>query len=147
MGTARQWVRHLTGQELLDLNNLFEMYTLTKSSHWAYQKEWRCLRANPDALRDVAPLVQLNALVPEEIGAIYLGCRISPEDRKAILSLVASRVPHARVFQARRSRTKFALVFERVTQEIGSSNEHRRIGRGVASNRLGRLESQPTCAG
>lgn len=115
MGTADQWVRHLTGQELLDLDNLFEMYTLTKSSHWAHQKEWRCLRASPDGARDVVPLVQLNALLPEEVSAVYLGCRIKPEDRQAILSLVASRVPHARVFQARQSRTEFTLVFEPLT--------------------------------
>jgi Protein of unknown function (DUF2971) len=114
MGTAEQWVKHVTGKELLPLDDLFEMYTLTKSSHWAYEKEWRCLQANPDGARDVAPLVTLREILPEEISAVYFGCRISPEHREEILRLVASRVPHAKVFQGLQSETEFKLEFERI---------------------------------
>lgn len=114
MGTADQWVRHILGEPVPELDRLFEVYAFTKSSHWAYEQEWRCLAESPDGAHDVAELVELNALFPEEISAVFLGCRISDEHRDEILRLVAARTPHAKVFQARQSETKFKLVFDPV---------------------------------
>ena len=97
------------------LDDLFEKVTLTKSNHWTYQKEWRCLRASPDGARDIAPLVELNPILPQDVSAVYLGCRMSPDERAAILDLVASHLPHVRVFDARQSPTEFKLEFVPVT--------------------------------
>ena len=44
--------------------------------------------------------------------AVYLGCCMPPDDRAAMTCLVRERLPRAHVFQARRSRTKFALEFD-----------------------------------
>jgi hypothetical protein len=37
------YVKHLTGQVTLDYDNLFKVFASTKSSHWSYEKEWRCV--------------------------------------------------------------------------------------------------------
>jgi hypothetical protein len=37
------YVKHLTGQINLNIDNLFEVFALTKSNHWSYEKEWRCV--------------------------------------------------------------------------------------------------------
>jgi hypothetical protein len=54
-------------------------YVLTKSSHWAYEQEWR---------RIVWPVAESRylPLPPGVISAIYLGYRVAESDRDAILS-------------------------------------------------------------
>lgn len=49
---------------------------------------------------------------PEELEAIYFGCRMIEEDRLQFTDLVASHYPHAKIIQARKAIDEFRLVFE-----------------------------------
>jgi len=54
---------------------------LVKSSHWAYEREWRILRpvADADSVRNVnGEAIHLFACPPEAIQAVVLGARASP---------------------------------------------------------------------
>jgi Protein of unknown function (DUF2971) len=82
---------------------------LTKSIHWKYEQEWRIVVKD----RRLSPKLQF---APEFMTAIYLGCRISDCDRKAILNCVAARAPTVPVFDSKPSANKYGLEFVPISQ-------------------------------
>jgi hypothetical protein len=48
---------------------------------------------------------------PEEVTAIYLGCRMSQTDAKAIKNLAAKEYAHAALYTGSKSKTRFAVEF------------------------------------
>ena len=113
-GTTEQWVEHMVQGTGIRGDDIFKMMAFTKSEHWRYEREWRCFANNGDGSRKLCDLFDDYGLEPEEIFAVYLGCCMLPDDRTAICRIVRERLPETRLFQARRSRTKFALEFEPV---------------------------------
>lgn len=110
--SLNQYVRHLTGEEPFDLVALSWDVAFTKHEDWAYEKEWRVhmpLLNEPPG--DGYTLLQEHSSV---FGSVYLGCRISDEDRSRVLAAVEKYIPHAQVFQAKRSVTSFDLTFEEI---------------------------------
>lgn len=101
------YVKYLTGQINLDLNNLFEVFALTKSSHWSYEKEWRCV----GNLNNKTLGYDFDPMMPEELESIYLGCRMEEETKKEILRLVEDSYIRTSVYQAKLARQKYALEF------------------------------------
>jgi hypothetical protein len=108
--TVEEWVAHMVGEHRLDLEGLFQRLILTKSTHWSYEKEWRCCSVTQ--IGDTNELAEPTELVPEEIAAVYLGCRMKPDDRDAIVNLIRQRLPHVQLFQARQSDSAFELEFD-----------------------------------
>jgi hypothetical protein len=109
MADLDDWVRRVTGQHYEnDGERIFKRYILTKSAHWAYEKEWRVIsnRENERA----ADYVQ-SPLLPVEIEAVYVGCRISDEAKSAIASRLCGQLGHVTLYEARKSETRFALNF------------------------------------
>ena len=107
--SLEQFVRHLTGEEPLDIPALSWNMAFTKHSDWAYEKEWRVhmpLIYEPPG--DGYTFIEEH---PSVFDAVYLGCRMIDEDRERILEAVKSHIPHAQVFQAKRSDTSFDLDF------------------------------------
>ena len=51
---------------------------------------------------------------PRVFGAVYLGCRMDEESRKEVLAAIEEFIPHARVYQCKRSSSSFDLIFEEV---------------------------------
>jgi hypothetical protein len=87
-----------------------ETLTLTKSAVWAYEKEWRIVAA----LRDKTKSYEILPYSPEEVGEIYLGCRISELDKTEILDIARARYPKAKVYEAKKHDKEFSLVFHRL---------------------------------
>ncbi|QHD50143.1 DUF2971 domain-containing protein [Vreelandella aquamarina] len=107
-----QYVRHLTGEKPLNLAALTWDMAFTKHSDWAYEKEWRVhmpLLNEPPG--DGYTLINEH---PSVFGAVYLGCRMTDEDRGRILEAVEKHIPHAQAFQAKRSDASFDIAFEEV---------------------------------
>ncbi|MCL1939635.1 MAG: DUF2971 domain-containing protein [Desulfovibrionaceae bacterium] len=102
---------------ILDIDNTEELkeaiidaVTLTKSIDWQYEKEWRIVtrlrgRANN---HDILPFAK------EEVGGLYLGCRISEADRSELIEIMAEKYPWAPIYQATPKRNEFSLAFEQI---------------------------------
>lgn len=106
------FVKHLTGEEPLDLPKLSWEIAFTKHEDWSYEKEWRVhiplLREPP------GNGYSLYNEDPRVFGKVYLGCRIPDSDAARVTATAKEYIPHAKVLKGKRSRTAFALIFEEV---------------------------------
>jgi len=87
---------------------LFKRFACTKSKDWEYEREWRAFAAVD---REDGDGFAYRGLYPEEIEAVYLGCRMNEETRGQIIEAVRGKVPHVQLYQAQKSETRFALEF------------------------------------
>jgi hypothetical protein len=87
--------------------NVLETITLSKSVVWSYEKEWRIVAS----LRDKALDHEILPFAPEEVGAVYLGCKMTPESRGEIIAVTRGLYPNAAIFQAEKHQGEFSLMF------------------------------------
>jgi hypothetical protein len=115
LGTLEVWARCVIGVgETPRGTDIFADYWLTKSRHWAYEKEWRTITRAEDTH---GPSFALLEAFPEEIAAVYLGCRMPEEMRAAIADqLQRPDLKHVDLYQAEQSATRFALEFRLLRQ-------------------------------
>lgn len=86
------------------------IYTLTKSVHWSYEREWRIIGRSEDKYKTF----EILDFAPEEIADIYLGLRIEPEKKDKIIEIVKNKYPQAGIYQAYKDKEKYGLVFETI---------------------------------
>jgi hypothetical protein len=84
---------------------------MTKSLEWSYEQEWRIVRM---AAEDGRTLFTELAFSPRSLSRIFLGCRVSIRDQRAIERLVTGEFAHVEIHQARQSQKRFALEFDRI---------------------------------
>ena len=106
MGKLNEYIRYITGQNPLDHElSIYDLF-LSKSEHWKYEQEWRVFippadMNNPTVPRDANGkeiLFDLLPLIPQEIHSIYLGCRMSNNDRQKILPCLSGDLNHIRKY-------------------------------------------------
>ena len=89
----------------------FYSLALTKHIGWAYEKEWRTISARrlgePPGFADTL-------FYPEEIEAIYFGCKIVPQERAILLSMLSGQWSHVCAYDAVPIPKAFALEFRKV---------------------------------
>jgi hypothetical protein len=107
--TEQQWMDDILDISPLDLDELYFRYAYVKSNIWAYEKEWRVWDLIPEQ-QEV--LYSEYPLREKEIAAVYLGCKISPDDKTRLVTLMSQKQPHAKIFQARKASEEFRLDFE-----------------------------------
>mgnify|MGYP001573316075 FL=1 len=109
--TQEEWVNETLGIHELDHDKLYFRYAYVKSDVWAYEKEWRVwdLKSEPDDR-----LFSNYPLIPKEVGSVYLGCKIKPEHKSSIISLISQKYPWVNVYQAKKADTKFKLEFQQL---------------------------------
>lgn len=90
---------------------ILDIITLSKSEVWAYEKEWRVW----SALRDKSKTYEIISFAPEEIGGVYLGCKMSDTDKVEIAEIVGRKYPKAKLFAAEKHPARFALIFNELT--------------------------------
>lgn len=90
---------------------ILDTLTLSKSEVWAYEREWRVWAT----LRDKTCTYEIIPYAPEEIGAVYLGCKIDKHDKGEIIEITRRKYPRAKIFQAEKHDKEFALVFCEIT--------------------------------
>jgi hypothetical protein len=78
-----------------------------KSDIWGYEKEWRVWDLLPQR---ESQLFSYYPVSREEIGAVYLGCRIDSSVKNQILNLL-SAYPNAKIFQASKANDEYKLDF------------------------------------
>jgi Protein of unknown function (DUF2971) len=104
-----EWLDDFFGVRELDTTNFYFRYAYVKSEIWAYEKEWRVWDLKASA--EQGNLCSSYPLRPNEIGAVYLGCRINPAIRATIMRLLSIH-PNAKAFQARKAPDAFRLDFD-----------------------------------
>ena len=90
---------------------VLDTITLTKSNVWEYEKEWRII----SSLRDKSQTHEILPYAPEEVGAVYLGCKISAGDKAEVIDITKAQYPTARIFQAQKHPEEFRLIFTEET--------------------------------
>ena len=90
---------------------VLDQITLTKSSVWSYEKEWRIVAS----LRDKTQQYEILSYAPEEVGAVYLGCRMADSDKAEIIDITRSKYPKAQILQAEQNDKEYALVFRDIS--------------------------------
>jgi len=86
---------------------LLEKILLTKSLDWGYEKEWRVVLKAQNENNDF----DYRSLFADELDSIYLGCRISDKDKRAIIDMVRTTRKNIKVFESRKNDLKFELEF------------------------------------
>lgn len=84
--------------------------TLTKAKVWEYEEEWRIVTT----LRNKGKSYEILPFAPEEVCSVYLGCKISKEDKDHIVQITRDQYSDVTIFQARKHETEFRLIFEEV---------------------------------
>lgn len=108
--TQEQWIDTACGLRAIDTPD-FMTLALTKHIGWAYEKEWRVIT---ERRPDEPPRFADTEFYPEEIDAIYFGCRIDQKDRAALLSMLCGRWSHMCAYDAVPVPKAFALKFRKV---------------------------------
>ncbi len=101
-----------------DMSELF----LTKSEHWAYEKEWRMIVGLADADKVVSEGnedVCLFEFPAEAIRSVFFGARMNEDVSAALVENIKNdrSLRHLNVFKAKVHSTNYDLVFEAVETE------------------------------
>jgi hypothetical protein len=91
--------------------DILDTITLSKSEIWAYEKEWRVWAT----LRDKTKTFEIIPFAPEQIGAVYLGCKMSGADKAEIAEMVGSKYPKVKLFAGEKHPSRFELIFNELT--------------------------------
>jgi hypothetical protein len=110
--SAAEFVRHALCMPLFDsAKDILERLTYSKSEEWAYEEEYRLVI--PRLVAEGQRFATLR-FWDHELSAIFLGCRMSSQDKVEIIALGKRLNPKLQVYQAVVSRREFALSFHLV---------------------------------
>jgi hypothetical protein len=108
--TLEEYVGFLTGEKLKpDASNAFEKSAYTKSSVWNYENEWRIL--DKSTVVGEEPFAD-RVFYPQELAAVFLGCRMLPEDREAVIATASNWETPVLLSQMKDERIRFELTSE-----------------------------------
>lgn len=111
IATMDNYLKHLTGQIKLNFDSLFTLFSTTKSKHWSYEKEWRCIGTKKS---DSVKLYDFDPILFEEIAAIYMGCKITNKDKDDILSLLTGNLETVDVYIGKKDKYEYSLEFDKL---------------------------------
>ncbi|UTZ22038.1 DUF2971 domain-containing protein [Vibrio campbellii] len=78
----------------------------TKSSHWAYEKEWRVFHHEVN---------KVYYYPSDSLTAVYFGSEIDRDFLEIICLIIQGQNPNVKFYQGTRSNDQFSLIFEEVT--------------------------------
>ncbi|MNK07402.1 hypothetical protein D3C87_253160 [compost metagenome] len=111
LGDNNDWINLIKHGQFPDLTRTYHELILTKSTDWYYENEWRMIFPRPE---DSGKKIVYLGFHQEEIECVFLGCRMSEENKSQLINLTTSKYPSAKIFQARRSKTEFRLHFDEI---------------------------------
>ncbi len=111
--TKQEWIKSITGQKRLNYNKwqFYAPYTLTKTTDWEYEKEWRVVTFMRQGESGLYTDYYFN---PAELRSVYLGCQISDKDTDDIISLLNYDLSHVHVYRTRMLEQERKLSFEKI---------------------------------
>jgi len=107
IGSLEEYVKHLTGQLEINYDHLFRIFSFTKSCHWAYEEEWRCV----SRLHDREAGFDYKPFLPEEFEAIYIGHRALQEHKDLILNRLSESYPNTKLFFSKINIQDYSMAF------------------------------------
>ena len=113
LATKQEWIKHITEQNPLDVYQwkFYEPCTITKTTDWAYQKEWRIVSfSRPGESGHYSDY----RFSPREVRSVYLGCEMSDENANDIISLLKYNLNHVKVYQGKKIEHERKLSFDRI---------------------------------
>jgi len=72
---------------------------MESNTDWSYEKEWQLAGGGDNGKEE-----EFIRFEPEEVTAIYLGCRMTEADAKAIKALAAEKYAHATLYTGSKSK-------------------------------------------
>lgn len=109
--TEKEWFDQVFGIKELNDTVLQKRYAYAKSSHWQYEREWRVWYPQnpaPDSLSD-------DLLIrPNEISALYFGCRATDSFISEATGLAQDTFPSCRFYRAHRSKDTYELTYDQI---------------------------------
>lgn len=118
-----EYVKYMTGQGEPSYGlSIYDM-CLSKSEHWRYEQEWRVFIPPTDMDNPIIPrdskgddiLCDFIDIYPQEIHAIYFGCKMSPDVRAKILSYLTGDLANVERYQCVKSEREYKLIFNGIT--------------------------------
>jgi DUF2971 family protein len=100
-------IRLGSGQVSIDPNVVIKNFVTAKAADWSYEREWRIVLHFEDPSHPTRDI----RFSPEELAAVYLGCRMSHNNKEEIAAKIRHDYPRAKIFAAERLERKFALRF------------------------------------
>jgi hypothetical protein len=97
------------GTEEKPAPNMYTESLRRKADVWEYEQEWRII----DPMN--GPGIQ--RFPPEALTSVYLGCRITSENRIKITNWCRARDPRPKVYWAEEKTREFGLDFKRIERE------------------------------
>jgi hypothetical protein len=112
MATPEEWIDIMCALLPLPLaKDHWHELMHTKAEVWKEEKEWRVIteaRAYDQGSFEDTPFD------PKEISRMFLGCRISKEDREDLLALINGPFAHVEAYQAVQNPRSFGLHFTKI---------------------------------
>lgn len=113
IASLQEWIDQCIGAgEELDDKAIFHRIVYTKSEHWHYENEWRCIVPEEQDL--LLGQVQVYNIHPEEIDSVIFGCRSNPHETDIIKKYCAFELPHIKFFKAEMSKDEYRLTSRRL---------------------------------
>lgn len=110
IGSLEYWIRMTTGQTKFDYKEVFERLELTKTHHWAHEKEWRVIsfEKNSDQLYTDYPVH------PRTFSKIYFGENMDDIDKQEIEKLIDFDLSHMEMYEMILNHDCRQIQFEKV---------------------------------
>ncbi len=94
IGSLDYWVKMITGQIEFDYKEVFECLELTKTLHWAHEKEWRVI-----AFEKYSDQLYSDYHVhPRTFSKVFLGENTDEQDRNDIHQLIDFDMAHMKIY-------------------------------------------------
>lgn len=88
-----------------DFDQILDLYC-TKALDWQYEREWRCMHSQAGTVYHYAS---------EALTGVYFGARASFTSFEIAALVLAGQSEHVQLWQGKRSKSNFAVDFEKVT--------------------------------
>lgn len=109
--TTQEWIDDCIGIEKITSQKIADKYIYHKNEIWHYEKEWRVW---DEVTEKVKPEFTDYNVHPEEIEAVYFGCRTLDRDRAKIMKLAIEVNSNVAFYQGSKSKDGFGIVFDRI---------------------------------
>lgn len=108
--SSAAYARYLTGEGSLKFSPPVRKIAYTKHTDWAYEKEWRVHVPMLD--REPGDGYTFHEENPAIFEAIYIGCRMPPNDVHRIVTAIREHLPDTKVSRAKMNSNSFGLSFD-----------------------------------
>ena len=95
---------------------------LSKSKHYAQQREWRCIAraqrpSQPDSQATSRGAIEIKPFEAEAVMAVYFGLNMPQETTREVLALLEQRYPKAKLYLAKLSDHSYEMEFVQTDPE------------------------------